>query len=39
MVEVTLSSSKRAAEKSLSTMAAAITSQFVGTLREMRDLT
>jgi hypothetical protein len=39
MIEVTLTSSKGAAEKSLNTMAAALTSQFVGTLREMRDLT
>jgi hypothetical protein len=39
MIEVTLTSSKRAAEKSLRAMAAALTNQFVVTLREMRDLT
>jgi len=39
MIEAILASSKRTAEKSLSAMAAALTSQFIGTLREMRDLT
>jgi len=39
MIEATLASSKRAAEKSLSAVAAALTSQFVGRLRELRDLT
>ena len=39
MIEVTLTSSKRGAEKGLSAMAAALTLQFIGTLREMRDLT
>jgi hypothetical protein len=36
---VTLTSSNRAAEKSLSAIAAPLTNQFVGTLSEMRDLT
>jgi hypothetical protein len=37
--EVTIASSKITVEKSLSAMAAALTNQFVWTLREMRDLT